>query len=88
MCIYKKEEIASIVLGCTHYPFVKETIEKVVGSGIAIIDGGEGTAREIKRRLKEKNLLTNRSTKGEISIYNSLEEQKVIDLSLKLIERK
>ena len=42
----------------------------------------------IKRRLKEKNLLTNRSTKGEISIYNSLEEQKVIDLSLKLIERK
>ena len=88
LCIYKKEEIASIVLGCTHYPFVKETIEKVVGSGIAIIDGGEGTAREIKRRLKEKNLLTNRSTKGEISIYNSLEEQRVIDLSLKLIERK
>ena len=88
LCIYKKEEIASIVLGCTHYPFVKETIEKVVGSGIAIVDGGEGTAREIKRRLKEKNLLTNRSTKGEISIYNSLEEQKVIDLSLKLIERK
>ena len=81
-------DIDTLILGCTHYPFVKETIEKVVGSGIAIIDGGEGTAREIKRRLKEKNLLTNRATKGEISIYNSLEEQKVIDLSLKLIERK
>ena len=88
LCIYKKEEIASIVLGCTHYPFVKETIEKVVGSGIAIIDGGEGTAREIKRRLKEKNLLSDRKEKGIISIYNSLEDQKIIDLSLKLIEKK
>ena len=88
LSIYDKSEISSIVLGCTHYPFVKDVIAKIVGSNVIIMDGGEGTAREIKRRLKEKNLLTNRSTKGEISIYNSLEEQKVIDLSLKLIERK
>lgn len=86
--IYKKEEISSIVLGCTHYPFVKDTIEKIMGENIAIIDGGEGTAREIKRRLKEQDLLTERSEKGNILIYNSLEEKKVIDLSLKLIEQK
>ena len=75
LCVYKREEIDSIVLGCTHYPFV-------------IIDGGEGTVREIKRRLKEKNLLSDRKEKGIISIYNSLEDQKIIDLSLKLIEKK
>ena len=86
--VYKKDEISSIVLGCTHYPFVKETIAKVVGDDIAIIDGGEGTAREIKRRLKEQNLLTERAERGNILIYNSLEEKKVIDLSLKLIEEK
>ena len=55
---------------------------------IAIIDGGEGTVREIKRRLKENNLLSDRKEKGIISIYNSLEDQKIIDLSLKLIEKK
>lgn len=81
-------KISSIVLGCTHYPFVRDSIKKVVGHEIAIIDGGEGTVREIKRRLKEKNLLSDRKEKGIISIYNSLEDQKIIDLSLKLIEKK
>ena len=80
--------IDSLVLGCTHYPFVRDSIKKVVGHEIAIIDGGEGTVREIKRRLKEKNLLSDRKEKGIISIYNSLEDQKIIDLSLKLIEKK
>lgn len=86
LMVYEKEEISSIVLGCTHYPFVKDTIAKIMGEDIAIIDGGEGTAREIRRRLKEQNLLTDRSEAGKILIYNSLEEKKVIDLSLKLIE--
>lgn len=86
LMVYEKEEISSIVLGCTHYPFVKDTIAKIMGEDIAIIDGGEGTAREIRRRLKEQNLLTDRPETGKILIYNSLEEKKVIDLSLKLIE--
>ena len=51
------------------------------------MDGGEGTAREIKRRLREKNLLTDRIKKGNVDIYNSLDEKKVIDLSWKLIQQ-
>ena len=47
----------------------------------------KGTAREIKRRLKEKDLLTDRTETGNITIYNSLDDQRVIDLSLKLIEQ-
>lgn len=88
LMVYEKSEISAIVLGCTHYPFVKDTIVKIMGKDIDIIDGGEGTAREIKRRLKEQNLLTDRLEKGNIIIYNSLEEKKVINLSLKLIEEK
>lgn len=87
LSIYDKSEISSIVLGCTHYPFVKDVIAKIVGSNVIIMDGGEGTAREIKRRLKEKNLLTDRIEKGNVDIYNSLDEKKVIDLSLKLIQQ-
>ena len=81
LSIYDKSEISSIVLGCTHYPFVKDVIAKIVGSNVIIMDGGEGTAREIKRRLREKNLLTDRIKKGNVDIYNSLDEKKVIDLS-------
>ena len=87
LSIYDKSEISSIVLGCTHYPFVKDVIAKIVGSNVSIMDGGEGTAREIKRRLREKNLLTDRIKKGNVDIYNSLDEKKVIDLSWKLIQQ-
>ena len=80
-----KGNVSSVVLGCTHYPFVKETILKVLGENTKIIDGGQGTSREIKRRLSEKNLLTDRNEKGEITIFNSLNTQEIVDFSWKLI---
>ena len=82
---YSSENVSSVVLGCTHYPFVKDSISKILGKNVEVIDGGEGTAREIKRRLAEKNLLNTKTTKGKIEIYNSLGEDKIIDLSWKLL---
>lgn len=77
--------ISSIVLGCTHYPFVKDLISKVVGENVVILDGGEGTSREIKRRLDIKGLLSDRKEKGNIQIYNSKDDNSLIELSWKLI---
>ena len=59
---YSSENVSSVVLGCTHYPFVKDSISKILGKNVEVIDGGEGTAREIKRRLAEKNLLNTNTT--------------------------
>ena len=83
---YMDREISSIVLGCTHYPFVKNAIEKVVGQDVDIIDGSLGTARELMRRLKEKDLLNDSKEKGTIEMINSSNKQELIDLSWKLIE--
>lgn len=77
--------ISSIVLGCTHYPFVKNLISKVVGENVVILDGGEGTSREIKRRLDIKGLLSDRKEKGNMQIYNSKDDNSLIELSWKLI---
>lgn len=77
--------ISSIVLGCTHYPFVKDLILKVVGNDVVIIDGGMGTSKEIKRRLESKGLLSDRKEKGTIEIYNSKDDEELIKLSFKLI---
>ena len=82
---YDSSNTSSIVLGCTHYPFVTETIKEVVGNNIYIIDGGLGTAREIKRRLAEKNLLRDSNEEGKIEIYNSSEDERFIELSWKLM---
>lgn len=69
---YKKEKVDAVVLGCTHYPFVKNAIAKVLGNNVAIFDGGEGTAREMKRRLSVQNLLSEKNEKGQITFRNSL----------------
>ena len=83
---YREGKISSIVLGCTHYPFIKDTLSKIVGEEVNIIDGGFGTAKELKRRLSEKNLLTESSKEGAIKIINSSEKNEVIDLSYKLLK--
>lgn len=47
----------TIVLGCTHYPFVKDAIREIVGEKISLIDTGAAVAKQLKRQLEEKNLL-------------------------------
>ena len=69
---YREEKIDAAVLGCTHYPFVKKTIQKILGPDVKIFDGGKGTAREMKRRLEENNLLNENREKGTIEYRNSL----------------
>ena len=69
---YQTETIDCVVLGCTHYPFVKQTIQKVLGAQTLIFDGGAGTARETQRRLRECGLLNPSRERGEILLQNSL----------------
>lgn len=67
----KDIKLDGIVLGCTHYPFVKNVIKKVVGEDVKLFDGGKGTAKELLRRLNEKNLLSDRKEKGKVEFVNS-----------------
>lgn len=54
----------AIVLGCTHYPFIRRQIRRVMGN-IPLFDGGAGTARQLRRRLQQRGLLAeNTKTKG------------------------
>jgi glutamate racemase len=43
----------TIVLGCTHYPFLRPLISEIVGPGVQLIDTGEAVARQLVRRLPE-----------------------------------
>lgn len=79
-------EIGSIVLGCTHYPLIKEEIIKVIGSEIPVIDGSLGTSKQLKRMLSSRKILNTSNSKGNVQIYNSLQSKEIIDLSYKLLE--
>jgi glutamate racemase len=83
--IYKNGEIGSVVLGCTHYPFIKNIINEILGKDVPIIDGGLGTSKELKRKLEELNMLNDSSEDGNVKIYNSLEGDNIIKISNKLL---
>lgn len=82
---YIEHGIGAIVLGCTHYPFIKATLAKVVGSEIPLIDGGAGTSHELQRKLEEKGTISDSKNIGNVEIYNSTNDMKVIDFCYNLI---
>ncbi|HMG74201.1 MAG TPA: glutamate racemase [Pyrinomonadaceae bacterium] len=51
-----RSSIDALVLGCTHYPILKEVIQGTVGAQVELIDSGEATAREVKSLLTETDL--------------------------------
>ena len=75
--------IDALVLGCTHYPFAAEAISRVLGEQVELLDGGDGTARETKRRLALAGLLNDGC--GEIVIENSSADPKIIELAYRLL---
>lgn len=63
-------QVDNVVLGCTHYPFVKELIREILGD-FPIFDGGKGTALQVQRVLKEKDLLSDRKEEGKVVFESS-----------------
>ena len=53
---YLQTPIKAVVLGCTHYPFLKKAIAAILPPGTPLVDGNAGTARQLARRLKEEGL--------------------------------
>lgn len=80
-----KGKLQALVLGCTHYPFAAETIRRIVGEDVLLLDGGEGTARETKRRLENAGLL--HSGPGQVVWQNSLDDPGIPALCRKLLEK-
>lgn len=53
---YRKDGFDGIVLGCTHYPLVKDEIKRAAGNSVRIFDGSDGTARRTQALLSELSL--------------------------------
>lgn len=62
-----------IVLGCTHYPFLRSTIERLVGPEVAVVDTGAAVAKEVQRRLRADNLLCLQARSGSEQFWTSAE---------------
>lgn len=63
--------IDALILGCTHYPLIKDAIQKFYQHGVDLIDSSLITANKLKKYLMDHQLLNERSSKGEITCYLS-----------------
>ena len=77
---YLKVPIDAVVLGCTHYPFLRGAIRRIVGRRPEIIDGSIGIARQLERRLEEQGLLNPGDVCGKVEFQNSLDEPEILGL--------
>jgi glutamate racemase len=64
------QHIDALVLGCTHYPFVRPLIERICGPGVRIIDPAPAIARRVQHLLFDMNLLSERS-EGQVQAFTS-----------------
>ncbi|MBR3553883.1 MAG: glutamate racemase [Clostridia bacterium] len=68
---YRDEGIDCVVLGCTHFPFMKRDLRAVLGHTVRFYDGAEGAARQTRVLLDRAGLLNPKETPGTICFENS-----------------
>ena len=67
----KEAGVDTVILGCTHYPIIKDAISSVMGEGVTLIDSGKETAIYAAKILKEQGILSDNSEKGDCEFYVS-----------------
>ena len=73
---YAGKKVEAVVLGCTHYSFLKRAIGAHF-PGLPLIDGNEGTVRQLGRRLNEMHLLAPTDQTGDVTLLSSGGEEPV-----------
>ncbi|MFR1477992.1 MAG: glutamate racemase [Hydrogeniiclostridium mannosilyticum] len=68
---YRRQRVDCIVLGCTHFPFVRESIRRALGYPVRFFEGGRGAARETQRRLQAQCLCNPQAKPGTLNFETS-----------------
>lgn len=66
-----EQGIDTLVLGCTHYPYLTPIIEKLIPENVRIIDSGKAVAKQTQKVLAEHDLLTDRFDNGTNCFYSN-----------------
>ena len=61
----------TLVLGCTHYPFLRDTLARIAGERVTLLDPAEAEARELTRRLADNGSLTTQTALGSVKFFTT-----------------
>jgi len=66
------KQVDTLVLGCTHYPFLTGQIREIVNHKLNVMETAEPVTRELLRQLTQHNLLSENTQQGEQQFFSSL----------------
>lgn len=84
----RNKKIDALVLGCTHYPLLKNTITKVMGKSVRLIDSAEETARAVEEALARLGLLNAGTRSASRKFYVSDSPSKFRELGERFLRRR
>ncbi|MCM8783096.1 MAG: glutamate racemase [Candidatus Omnitrophica bacterium] len=66
---FKKADIDTLVLGCTHYPLLKPVIQKIMGKNVTLIDSSKQVVYEVKELLKKEQLFSGSKKRSKHTFF-------------------
>ena len=67
----KRENVDTLILGCTHYPLLRDAIAEYMGEGVKLISSGAEAAKYTMNMLAMNNMLSSRSESGHVTYFTS-----------------
>jgi glutamate racemase len=80
LSFFRAENIDALILGCTHYPILRDVIQRTVGPEVILVDSGEAAAEEVEALLREQDLLNDSIDTPNYAYYVSDVPQKFREL--------
>lgn len=68
---YQDRPIDAIVLGCTHFPFVRKAVIEAAGPGVRLFDSEDGVERRLKKLMEERDMLHEPGKRGTVKFLSS-----------------
>ena len=82
---YDLNRVDAVVLGCTHYVFLRPILKDILPESVSVLDGNEGTARQLRRVLAAKELLSDGP--GSVTLETSGNPAIVLPVMQRLLGR-
>jgi glutamate racemase len=76
----------TLVLGCTHYPFLRKAIRKLLGDSINLIDTSDAVVRQLKRKLEAQGKQLEGGHFGSVSFISSKDSDTLLKMAQELMQ--
>jgi glutamate racemase len=82
---FNSNNVDTVILGCTHYPLLKKTIQSVLNPGVQLIDSSEAVSEAVAKLLHDKDNEANREKDGTLTCYVTDMPQKFEELGRRFL---